>query len=51
MIRMNIHDEDSWEIVIVKILWIVIVILLFFASQQMMLISLRLWVKKLFHYA
>lgn len=48
MIRMNIHDEDSWEIVIVKILWIVFVILLFFASQQMMLISARLWMRKLF---
>lgn len=45
---MNIHDDDSWEIVIVKILWIVFVILLFFTSQQIMFLSARLWMRKLF---
>jgi len=45
---MNIHDEDSWEIVIVKILWIAFIVLLFFASQQMMFLSGRLWLKKMF---
>lgn len=50
MIRMNIHDEDSWEIIIVKILWIVFVILLFFASQQMMFLSVRLWLKRMLHW-
>jgi hypothetical protein len=45
---MNIHDEDSWEIVIGKILWIAFIVLLIFASQQMMLLSGRLWLKKVF---